>query len=77
MDVVTFKVSAEVARWLAARAKLGKRSKSDVVREAVERMREGDRRGSALDLAGDAVGRVTSGRADLASNKAYLRGFGR
>ena len=77
MGVVTFKVSAEVGRWLEARAKAAGRSKSDIVREAVENLRERDLKGSALELAGDAVGRVASAHKDLGSNKARLRGFGR
>jgi len=77
MDVITTKVPAAMSRWLADRARRQGRSKSAIVREAIERLRAEEGGRSALDAAGDAVGRVASGRRDLASNPRHLRGFGR
>jgi predicted DNA-binding protein len=77
MDILSLKVPPDVARWLEAQSRATGRSKSEIIREAVERLRDAARSGSALDLAGDAVGRVASGCEDLGSNKKRLRGFGR
>ena len=76
MDVLTLKVPPDLSRWLDERSRATRRPKSEIVRDAVERLRRSERGGSALDLAGDAVGRVESGCSDLGSNKARLRGFG-
>ncbi len=66
------------ARVLAAAKRRGA-TQSDVVRDAIL-ARLGESRGavsgSALDLAKDLAGCV-SGPADLSTNKAHLRGFGR
>ena len=77
MDALSLKLPSELAHWLEERARATGRPKSEIVREAVERLRGAAKNGSALDAAGDAIGSVQSGRADLGSNKARLRGFGR
>lgn len=77
METITLKVPPETARWLKERAKRLKRSKSEILREALDTLRQGERRGSALDAAGELSGSVSSFRKDLSTNKARLRGFGR
>ena len=77
MDVLTLKIPPELAHWLHEQSRATGRPKSEIVREAVERLRVASDGGSALDAAGDAVGRVKSASAELGSNKAHLRGFGR
>ena len=77
MDTLSLKVPREIARWLEEQARTTGRPKSEIVREAIERLRSAGKDESALDLAGDAVGRVASRCRDLGSNKARLRGFGR
>ena len=77
MSTLTLKVPAETTRWLEEQAKKTSRSKSAIVRDAIERLRSDGGRASALEAAGDAVGRVKSGKRDLGSNKRHLRGFGR
>lgn len=77
MATITSKVPAETARWLQEQATRQKRPKSAIVREALERLRHEEMLGSALQAAGDAVGRVASGVRDLGSNKRRLRGFGK
>jgi Arc/MetJ-type ribon-helix-helix transcriptional regulator len=74
---ITLKIPEATARWLEEQAKQRHRSKSELVREAIEQLRKASRPKSALTVAGDAVGRVASGKRDLASNKAHLRRFGR
>jgi predicted DNA-binding protein len=77
MEVISLKVPHELARWLEERSRASGRPKSEIVRDAVEQLREHEGQGTALEAAGDAVGRVASGCADLGSNKKRLHGFGR
>jgi predicted transcriptional regulator len=77
MQTLTCKVSAETTRWLDEEARKQGRPKSAIVREALESLRRGAMGASALEAAGDAVGRVASTRRDLGSNPKHLRGFGR
>ena len=77
MDTLTLKVPEETSRWLARSARRSCRPKSAIVREALELYRARENAGSALELAGDLVGKVQSGQRDLGSNKKHLRGFGR
>jgi predicted DNA-binding protein len=77
MDAFSLKLPSELAHWLEERSRATGRAKSEIVREAVERLRGAAKNGSALDAAGEAVGSVDSGHGDLGSNKARLRGFGR
>ena len=53
-------------------------SESDLVRLGVRLAAEGLGAGrTALDLAGDSVGRFPDGPRDLSTNRAHLEGFGR
>ena len=54
------------------------RSESDLVRLGVRLAAEGLGAGrTALDLAGDSVGRFPNGARDLSTNQTHLEGFGR
>jgi metal-responsive CopG/Arc/MetJ family transcriptional regulator len=50
-------------------------TKSEVVRTALERFLQNERPMSALELAGDLVGRG-EGPGDLSTNPKYMKGFG-
>jgi hypothetical protein len=59
------------------RAATGK-GESELVRKGLRLvLKEVRREGSALDLAGDSVGKFRKGPKDLARNKAHLSGFGK
>lgn len=75
---ISLKVPDEIDERLEARARgLGK-TKSEVTREALLRFLEEDQTAevSCLDLVRDLVGSAR-GPGDLATNKKYLRGYGR
>jgi hypothetical protein len=78
VKTISLKLPDDIDTKLEARARdLGK-TKSEITREALVHYLEG---GSAhgvscLDLVRDLVG-IAGGPGDLASNKKYLRGYGR
>jgi hypothetical protein len=72
---LTLKLPADLYRWLAEESRRSGRSKSDLVREALQRRRQ-KKKVSALDLCGDLAGIVSSGLGDLSTNKKHLEGFG-
>ena len=58
------------------KAKTGQ-TESEIVRRGLQLVaQEERRRGSALDLAGAAVGRFKKGPRDLSTNRKHLEGFG-
>lgn len=75
---MSLKLPDELDARLEARARSLGRTKSDLTREALSRLLEaGPETGvSCLDLVEDLVGSAR-GPGDLASNKKYLRGYGR
>ncbi len=79
MTTITCKVPEKLASQLDALARTERRSKSDLVREALEdRLRGKRRRGSAR--AGDLVrhlrGSLKGGPSDLATNPKHMKGYG-
>lgn len=79
MKTLSLKLDDALYARVLAVAKQRGATQSDVVRDAILALLEPTRGklvGSALDLAKDLAGSVT-GPADLSSNKAHLRGFGR
>jgi Arc/MetJ-type ribon-helix-helix transcriptional regulator len=79
MKTISLKLPDSLHAKLVRLAKNRKRTKSDVVREALEQMLNGTSRArsiSALDLAGDLVGSC-KGPGDLSTNPKYLERFGR
>lgn len=77
MPTITVKLSHELDSRLKAIVRKRGISKSEVVREAIERMTAAPAAPapSALDLLGDLCG-AGSGPADLSTNPKYMEGFG-
>jgi hypothetical protein len=77
MRTITFKADGHVDDWLEKEAKALRVSKSQLVREAVEtRMKSGNGK-SCYDLTKDLCGSLRSGVPDLATNKKYMKNFGK
>jgi len=79
MTTITCKVPEELAARLDALARTERRSKSAVVREALEdRLKAQRRRGqvTAYDLVKHLCGSIKDGPSDLATNPKYMEGFG-
>ena len=77
MKTFTLKLPAPVYSWLVEESRQTGRSKSQLVREALEHSRKRKKTPTALDLAADLCGMVESGLRDLSTNKKHLKGFGR
>jgi hypothetical protein len=67
MKTVTVKLPESLAEWLARRARELGRPQSDLVREALQRTREGSGGSSCHDLFADVCG-VIDGPKDLSTN---------
>lgn len=79
MTTITCKVPEKLAAQLDALARTERRSKSAVVREALEeRLKTKRRRGqvTAYDLVKHLCGSIKDGPSDLATNPKYMEGFG-
>jgi hypothetical protein len=79
MRTISLKLPDDIDAKLEARATSLGRTKSAIMREALSRFLEEEPASgvmSCLDLVRDLVGAVR-GPGDLASNKKYLRGYGR
>lgn len=79
MKTVSLKLPARLDAKLTARAKKGRTTKSEVVRQALDAYLNGKRRlkkGTFLQLAGDSIGCV-EGPGDLSYNPEYMRDFGK
>lgn len=76
MKTLTVKLPERLAVSLEREAERAQVSKSEMVRNILDRHLSGTPV-SAVDLAGDLAGCVDSGVGDLSSNRAHLDGFGR
>jgi predicted transcriptional regulator len=77
MTTVSLKLSDDLAARLDALAARRGVSRSQVMREALEALVHGRKRGAVVaDLAADLMGRF-EGPGDLSSNPEHLEGFGR
>jgi Arc/MetJ-type ribon-helix-helix transcriptional regulator len=77
MKTISVKLPEPVAAWLVRRAKETKRTRSAIVREALERQRSSkDHPKSCRDLLDDLHG-YFDGPPDLSTNPKYLEGFGK
>ncbi|MDE0026685.1 MAG: ribbon-helix-helix domain-containing protein [Spirochaetaceae bacterium] len=76
MKTLTVKLPERLAASLERAAKHARVSKSEIVRDILDRHLAGTPP-SAVDLAGDLAGCVDSGLGDLSTNRARLDGFGR
>ena len=80
MRTITCKIPEKLAAQLDALARAERRSKSAVVREALEdRLKKKRRRGSVsgYDLVKHLCGVLKGGPTDLATDPAHMKGFGR
>ena len=77
MKTISLKVDEALNGWLEAEAKKLGRSKSDLAREALNEKRQGRRGPSLHDLMKDYCGIIKGGPSDYATNKKYMKGFGR
>ncbi len=83
MKTLSVKLPEPLARWLAGEAKLTRRSRSDIVREAIEHRRNGYVNGTKgakkpqnMAEALDSLGGTFRGPKDLSTNPKYLEGYG-
>ena len=75
MKTVTVKLPEPLAAWLSRRARALGRPQSDLVREALQRFREGTSGVSCHDLFADVCG-VIDGPRDLSTHPKHMAGFG-
>ncbi len=79
MTTITCKVSEKLAAELTALARRERRSKSALLREALEarvKVKRGGRSVSAFDLVKHLSGRLKGAPSDLATNPTHMKGFG-
>lgn len=76
VKTVSVKLPSSLASWLTHQAKGLRRSKSEIVREALEKQRQNSGQSSCLDLMRDVCGSIKGPR-DLSTNPKHLKGFGR
>ena len=81
MTTLTVKIPEALERSIAMAARRERVTKSELVRRAmtkyVGQLDEGRKFQSALDLAGDLIGSVRGGPADLATNTKYMDDYGK
>ncbi len=79
MTTISLKIPSVLQRRLADVAQRKGTSRSAVIREALEQYIAGHakRDDSCLALAGDLIGCVKGGPADLSTNRKYMAGFGK
>ena len=75
MKTVTVKLPEPLATWLARRAQALGHPQSELIRDALERMRQGSAGGSCHDAFADVCGTV-QGPKDLSTNPRHWAGFG-
>ncbi len=75
MKSISVKLPPPLAKWLTHQSTTLKRSKSELVRDALERQRQSKNGPSCHDLARDLCGSF-QGPSDLSTNPKYMQGFG-
>jgi hypothetical protein len=75
MKTISVKLPDSLATWLSRRASELGRPQSDLVREALQRSKEGTGGANCHDLFADVCG-VIDGPKDLSTNPKHLNGFG-
>ncbi len=76
VKTITVKLPDALAAWLSRRARQLGRSQSELVREAIERSRNGAAGQTCHDLVADSCGAIR-GPSDLSTNAKHLRRFGK
>jgi hypothetical protein len=80
MTTITCKVPEKLAAQLETAARVERRSKSALMREALEDRLKAKRRSSpvrAFDLVKHLCGSIKGGPSDLATNPDHMKGFGK
>jgi hypothetical protein len=77
VKTITVKLPQPLAAWLARRARDLGRPQSELVREALERSRQGASGESCHDLLADTCGVIADGPTDLSTNRKHLADFGK
>jgi Arc/MetJ-type ribon-helix-helix transcriptional regulator len=80
MKMLSVKIPDPLAKWLIGEAKQSRRSRSDLVREALEEKKRGHAGKPAKRNLADALlecGSTFDGPKDLSTNPRYMEGFGR
>lgn len=75
MKTITVKLPEPLAAWLSRRARELNRPQSELVRDALQRVKEGVGGVSCHDVFADVCG-VIDGPKDLSTNRKHLAGFG-
>jgi predicted transcriptional regulator len=75
VKTVSVKLPPALAAWLTQQARELRRTKSDLVRQALERQRSTSSQGTCMELMQDICGSV-QGPTDLSTNPKHLAGFG-
>jgi hypothetical protein len=77
MKTITFKADERLDNWLEKEAKTLRVSKSQILRDTVEMRMKQLKGKSCYDLSKDLCGSFRSGVPDLATNKKYMKNFGK
>jgi len=81
MKTFSVKLPESLAKWLLGESKQTRRSRSELVREALEAKRDGHAKGTKKPMnmaeALDSLGETFRGPNDLATNPKHFEGFGR
>jgi hypothetical protein len=76
VKTVSVKLPTPMAAWLTQQAKELRRSKSALIRQALEQQRIKRGKGTCLDLMEDLCGSIRGPR-DLSTNPKHMQGFGK
>ncbi len=76
MKTISLKLPERLHIWLEREARRRQRSKSDLVREVLERQSQSQKRVTAMDMVGHLCG-IGKGPGDLSTNKKHLEGYGK
>ncbi len=76
MKTISVKLPESLARWLERESAKRRRSRSDIVREALENRRQGSGKPTIADVLADLAGTIDGPR-DLSTNPRHLDGLGR
>jgi predicted transcriptional regulator len=77
MKTISLKIDSALDHWLESEAKKLGRTKSEIAREALAQRRKGLQKQSIHELMREFCGTIKDGPKDYASNRKYLKGFGR
>jgi len=76
MKTISVKIPESLARWLERESAARRRSRSDIVREALESRRQSSGKPTMADVLADLAGTIDGPR-DLSTSPRHLDGLGR